>query len=513
MASVAEILLRVQGSTRAAQDVGKVDRAVTGLDRSMARSTATTAAMHGRVGAFRGGMVRLMRPLDGIKSRLGGASRAMGGLLKTTVAFTGALAVVDQLKQSVTTTQTMEKTVMSLRRSMSGSDQEIAQWAGILTSRNIDVGKFSMGLTRLGDTVAKARGGNRDAARLLASFGVSGRLLRQGKTPELLAAIADGYESMPDQMVRANNAQKLFGRSARDLAPILASGAKGIRDQARMMDRYGITAAVGGHGTKDLIKAQREASVAMLGFQLIIGQRLIPAMVWLQRKFVDVLMQFRIGKGVFGDIRTVATEVWGTIQTLAEWFMNANTATKVLVIGATALFLLLQANPITQVVTALTLLATGLRWAYNHNETFRSAVGALWSVIKAAFRGIANAWAWVVDAAKAAWAVIKPIIDAMVSGFEKVRSAIDAISPGTVSTMAPGMAVPVPNRYVTPGVYDSPAARKVSPVAAVSVPPAKRMQELGGGDRHTTIVVPVHLDGRLVAESTVNHVARRKARR
>ena len=516
MASHAEIMLRVKGTAKSAQEIGSVDRAVSGLDRSMSRSSRTTDMATRRVGAFRGGMVGMMRPLSGLKQRLGGVRAGMGGLLKTTIAFTGALAVMDQLKASVATTQTVEKAFLGLSRTMSGSDQEIGQWAGILASRNVDVGKFTMGLTRLSSTVMKARSGNRDAASLLAEMGVSGRVLRQGKTTEILKAIADGYQAMPDKMARADAMQRLFGRSARDLAPILAGGSKGLEEQARMMDRYGITAAVGGNGTKDLIKAQRESSIAMLGFQLIIGQRVIPAMVWLQRIFVLLLMKFRVGKGIFGDVRAVAGEVAATIQDLAAWFMRANTATKVLIVGAGALFLLMQTNPITQVVTALTLLATGLRWAYQHNETFRAAVDKLWAGAKAAFRGIAAAWGWVVTAAKNAWGFIKPIIDAMISGFEKAKSMLDAISPNTRSTMAPGMVGANQSRVVYPGTYDGLRPQTVSPVAPVSAPRGKiRQQEMGshGGGGTTTIVVPVHLDGRLVAESTVQHVARKAARR
>lgn len=59
----------------------------------------------------------------------------------------------------------------------------------------------------------------------------------------------------------------------------------------------------------------------------------------------------------------------------------------------------MRANPIGLVITALTLLAAGLIYAYKNSETFRSIVDRAWTVAKAAFAD--------------AWEAIRPIVDAL----------------------------------------------------------------------------------------------------
>ena len=515
MSTRAEIMMRVQGSAKAAKDIDQVSRSVDRTEKSTDRAARVT-------GRFTGGLHRL---------RSTALSAAKGA-----IAFTGALAVFSQLKSSVSTTQTLEKNVMALGRTMNASDREIGQWSGILASRNIDVGKFGMGMTRLGDQVMKARAGNRDAARLLRDIGVSSAALRSGNTPRILSEIADGYKAMPDKMQRAAILQKIFGRTAKDLAPLLSGGSAALKEQTRLMDKYGVTAAVGGHGTRDLIKGQREFQIAMLGFQLTIGQKVIPVMVTLMGTVTRVMQNLRSGKGGWEILRGAAQGIVEVIQDVVWWFQKSKTATRILTVafiafaaamgivklvnlvtaGILALNLALNANPIGLVVAAIAGLVGGLVVLYKKSEAFRGAVNRLWDTAKVVFGFLAGAWDGVVSAANKAWELLSPIFDRIVGAFEKVKSAVDWIGsqmPGQASSTDAAQLEhnPWPLRSQQTGTPAPPA-----PVAPVSVPRAKlkHQNELG-----TSLARPVvhehhhYLDGREIAVSTVSRIRKDQARR
>lgn len=111
---------------------------------------------------------------------------------------------------------------------------------------------------------------------------------------------------------------------------------------------------------------------------------------------------------------TIATTTWTAVQKVLN--------------------LVLTANPIGLVITAIGLLVTALIQAYNNCEGFRQIVDKVWEGIKplasAIMNGLAKAFEWLVEKCKEAWEWLKNILGL---GGKKVEVAVDVPRPKTAA--------------------------------------------------------------------------------
>jgi phage-related minor tail protein len=109
---------------------------------------------------------------------------------------------------------------------------------------------------------------------------------------------------------------------------------------------------------------------------------------------------------------TIATTTWTAVQKVLN--------------------LVLTANPIGLIITAIGLLVTALIQAYNNCEGFRQIVDKVWEGIKplanAIMNGLAKAFEWLVEKCKEAWEWLKNILGL---GGKKVEVAVDVSRPKT----------------------------------------------------------------------------------
>lgn len=109
---------------------------------------------------------------------------------------------------------------------------------------------------------------------------------------------------------------------------------------------------------------------------------------------------------------TIATTTWTAVQKVLN--------------------LVLTANPIGLVITAIGLLVTALIQAYNNCEGFRQIVDKVWEGIKplanAIMNGLAKAFEWLVEKCKEAWEWLKNILGL---GGKKVEVTVDVSRPKT----------------------------------------------------------------------------------
>ena len=111
---------------------------------------------------------------------------------------------------------------------------------------------------------------------------------------------------------------------------------------------------------------------------------------------------------------TIATTTWTAVQKVLN--------------------LVLTANPIGLIITAIGLLVTALIQAYNNCEGFRKIVDKVWEGIKplanAIMNGLAKAFEWLVEKCKEAWEWLKNILGL---GGKKVEVAVDVSRPKTAA--------------------------------------------------------------------------------
>lgn len=119
---------------------------------------------------------------------------------------------------------------------------------------DVDIQTLSTGLKILSKNLSDVAGGDQksDAARTLAALGVSVRDARGQIRPtmDVLAQLADKFESLNDSAAKTTLAMNLFGRrSGPDMIPLLNSGASELRKYGDEAERVG--AVVTGEAAKN----------------------------------------------------------------------------------------------------------------------------------------------------------------------------------------------------------------------------------------------------------------------
>lgn len=157
------------------------------------------------------------------------------------------------------------------------------------------------------------------------------------------------------------------------------------------------------------------------------------------KPYVDLTAQIGMAAmGIGGLIKTVkAMNIQQAI--LKTRIVAVAAAQKMVTIATTAwtavqkvLNLVLTANPIGLIITAIGALVAGLIAAYKNCEGFRKIVDKVWEAIKplanAIMNGLAKAFEWLVEKCKEAWQWLKNILGL---GGKKVEVAVDVSRPKT----------------------------------------------------------------------------------
>lgn len=112
-----------------------------------------------------------------------------------------------------------------------------------------------------------------------------------GKTrafSEILLDVSDKFKEMPNGADKTTLAMQLFGRSGKDLIPILSKGRDGITDLMNQADKLGLTLT--GNNVDAVLKyteAQKKLKDAQQSFTVSVGNQAIP--MW--QKLADIQLQ------------------------------------------------------------------------------------------------------------------------------------------------------------------------------------------------------------------------------
>ena len=204
-----------------------------------------------------------------------GLRNTLSGLATGFAVYKGAQFI----KGAVTETTNLAKATASLQR-ITGMDTKTASgWVGVARERGVQSKQLNMGFISLSKQISAASSGSKASAQAFQQLGLSGAQLKAVGMPTALGLIADSFKSLPAGADKATLAQKLFGRQAQTLLPLLNQGSKGLNDQVgAMAKQQGMTGQTMKSGL-ELVKQQREWSATMTGIKVAIATALLPAMV------------------------------------------------------------------------------------------------------------------------------------------------------------------------------------------------------------------------------------------
>ncbi len=167
-------------------------------------------------------------------------------------------------------------------------------------------------------------------------------------------------------------------------------------------------------GAQQIATAQYENAKAALGEQLLpavtaVMTALGDLAVWVQNNTGATTALVAVVAGLAGSVlaANAAIKVYRATQ------IAITAATKAWTVAQRALNLVMRANPIGLIITAVAALAAGFIYAYNKSATFRKFVDKLWGAIKnfaaSAVTRIRQVWNWITNLGSAAASVGRSI--------------------------------------------------------------------------------------------------------
>lgn len=286
------------------------------------------------------------------------------------------------LHGAVEETTSLAKSSLQLQR-LTGLDiKTSSEWITVAKTRGIEANRLSVMFTQLGRTQQRALAGSKAQRLAFQQVGISVRQLRDLNTTQLVERISDAFAAMPDGLQKAALAQQFFGRTGRQLLPLLNEGSVSLQESLDMVEKYG--AALEGKTAEDvrqMIKRQRELTIAQMGFKEQLSDALIPTLTALSAVLRNVLQFSRPLLKNQTAMRVVL------ISLAAAWaiYTAATIAATIATIGFRTILM----------TTGIGLLLVGLGLLIVKWDSVRAVIDRVWMKIQ-------DLWSWI----KANWPLI-----------------------------------------------------------------------------------------------------------
>jgi hypothetical protein len=226
----------------------------------------------------------------------------------------------------------LAKATAQLSRTTGLDAKTASEWVSVTKARGIESDKLNRSFVVLSTNLRNAAAGSKASAEAFKQVGVSQKDIASGDFAKVVGEVSDAFARMPDGTNKAALAQKLFGRQAQALLPMLNDGSKALKEQLDMAGEYG--AALDKHGVeeaKKTIVAQRELKLAWEGVQIVLAEKVVPAIAKTAEFFAHLVRDIRNGTGVAGKLEkdfSVAfakiKAVVGTVQHAITTFVAKN---------------------------------------------------------------------------------------------------------------------------------------------------------------------------------------------
>ena len=351
-----DIVIRVRGGQVAASEIKGVSTSVAGVGTTTEETTKKT-------------------------SRLGSTLKGLAGAFAAYKAY-------GYIKGAVNETTSLAKATAGLQRITGMDTQTSAGWVALAKERGIQSKQLNQGFITLARNISGAAAGSTSSAKAFAQLGLNAQALKQQTPTVQLSMLADSFTALPAGVDKAALAQKLFGRQAQSLLPLLSKGGRALNDQVTELGKQTGMTNSSMKSTLSLVASQRQLHAATLGLQVAIGTALIP-------------------------ILQTAAQVITPIATAFSRLMQGSQAFRVAVVALTAALtayiaitkLAALANITLEAsVAPIAAIVVGLGFAfvmlYQKCSWFRNAV-------QAAMRGVVTAVGWIKNAAVAVFDWVK----------------------------------------------------------------------------------------------------------
>ena len=297
----------------------------------------------------------MSQTMSGFVASAGSGNMSIGGILSSLPGPAGAAAVA------------IDAVGMALRAAGQRGIDFIGEVAGLskryqleiksanelaIASQRVGIEQDTLGTSfnKMQVAVGKAVGGSAEANAAFYKLGLRAEDLVKMPIDKQFMAVADQLNKMSSESERAAAAQAIFGKSWREIDPLLRKGSGALAEASALTKKFGLEVSDADvKSFREMKQSARDVGMATEGLSLSIGRGLLPILTQLSHATVGLLGAIKPFIDIIGSILGGIGKLMGVIGGLDEGFLKAATA-------ATALYaalLLMRAGMITTGIGAL----------------------------------------------------------------------------------------------------------------------------------------------------------------
>jgi hypothetical protein len=354
--------VQVSGAQQGASQIKGVGTAVSGVGKETEETSKQTSALR----------------------------NTLSGLATGFAVYKGA----QYIKSAVTETTGLAKATITLTRLTGMDSQTASAWVGIAQERNISAKQLNTGFITLSKQLVALSQGSKTATVAFGQLGLSQAQLQGKSTQQAIDLISNSLANLPPGADKAALAQKLLGRSAQQLLPLLNQGSDALNEQIGVMGKQlGMTDSTVKNSLK-LVQTQREWEATMMGLKVAIATALLPIITQLAQIIEPLAQGFATAMRSSEAFRVIVISLTAALTT----FIVVTKALALAGISVDAAF-----SPWLVIPAIIVGIGVALVMLYNKVGWFRDGVNAAFTVIKAVFVAVFN---WV----KANWPLLAGIL-------------------------------------------------------------------------------------------------------
>ncbi len=189
---------------------------------------------------------------EGAEQGLAAVQGHLGGMLSTltasvgpvTLFASGFVAAFGAIVTAADKAAASVRNINSVARTLSTNTGDAQTLLKVFERGGIDQGGAQASLFRFQSHIGQlAEDPNAQIGKAFGRLGIDKDLIQQVSLRDALATTFEALKKHENAFERSRLAQEIFGRSAVDLAPLIARGGRAINEASREVERYGITAA------------------------------------------------------------------------------------------------------------------------------------------------------------------------------------------------------------------------------------------------------------------------------
>ena len=249
------------------------------------KMNAELAETEKKAGGFKNAVSKMGEGLKkGLASVAKAAAVGVGAVATASVAV--GKKMLDVAKETASAGDLIDKASQKLGMSA----ESYQKWDYVLGQSGIDISSMGAGLKTLTTQIAKASEGSGEAAERFAKLGISTTELKTLSREELFAKTIKGLQGMGDTTERAALANKLFGASGKELAPLLNQSAESTEELMKKAEELGFVMS------DEAVKASANFQDALdtlgrtaTGLKNKLGAELLPSLTQGMAGLTDIL--------------------------------------------------------------------------------------------------------------------------------------------------------------------------------------------------------------------------------